>query len=317
MDGLTALLDGPRARGAFVLRCLLDQPWAIRLEDGAPLSVTAVVRGQAWVHADGADPVRLDPGDVVVRCDPEPWSMAEPADAPTLAVIEPGQRCVTPDGRSLDLPLRQGIRSWGTGPTARTELLTGVYEVEGAVGGRLLQSLPPTMVVRRGELDTPVVELLAREAAREAPGQEAVLDRMLDLLTITTVRAWFARPDVVAPGWFRAAADPVVGRALELVHHQPEQPWTVESLAREVGLSRAAFARRFTEQVGEPPMAFLTRWRIDLAADLLLDPSMTVGAAARQVGYATPFALSAAFKRERGISPRDHRRQSLPTVVAG
>jgi AraC-like DNA-binding protein len=104
---------------------------------------------------------------------------------------------------------------------------------------------------------------------------------------------------------------PVLGPALQLLQHNPAHPWTVAELASSTGLSRAAFARRFTSVLGEPPMAYLTRWRILLAADLLLDPSVTIATVARQVGYATPFALSAAFKRELGTSPRDHRARSI------
>ena len=121
------------------------------------------------------------------------------------------------------------------------------------------------------------------------------------------LRAWFARPDAEAPAWYRANGDPVVGRALRLLHHNPSHPWTVATLAAEVGVSRAALARRFTELVGEPPMTFLTGWRLALAADLLRDPDATLGAVAHQVGYGSPFALSAAFKRVRGISPQQHR----------
>jgi AraC-like DNA-binding protein len=92
------------------------------------------------------------------------------------------------------------------------------------------------------------------------------------------------------------------------MQRHPEHPWSVSELARRAGVSRAAFARRFTRLVGEPPMAYLTDWRLALASDLLLEPEATLASVARQVGYATPFALSAAFKRERGVSPRDHRR---------
>ena len=97
------------------------------------------------------------------------------------------------------------------------------------------------------------------------------------------------------------------GHALRLLHHNPAHPWTVAELARETGVSRAALARRFNDLVGEPPMAFLTSWRIALAADLLLEPGATVGSVAEQVGYGSPFALSTAFKRVRGISPQEHR----------
>ena len=147
--------------------------------------------------------------------------------------------------------------------------------------------------------------------AKDDPGQEAVLDRLLDLLLIAVLRAWFARPAAEAPGWYRALADPIVGRALRMLQHNPAHPWTVASLAREVGVSRAALARRFNALVGEPPMAFLTEWRIALAADLLLEPGATIGSVAYEVGYGSPFALSTAFKRLRGKSPREHRATAL------
>jgi AraC-like DNA-binding protein len=102
-----------------------------------------------------------------------------------------------------------------------------------------------------------------------------------------------------------------VGQALRRLHNNPAHPWTVATLAAEVGVSRAALARRFTELVGEPPMTFLTGWRLALAADLLREPAATLGAVARQVGYGSPFALSAAFKRVRGISPQQHRLATL------
>jgi AraC-like DNA-binding protein len=138
-----------------------------------------------------------------------------------------------------------------------------------------------------------------------------VLDRLLDLLLIAVLRAWFARPDAEAPAWYRAYSDPVVGRALRLIHDDPAHAWTIAELAAEAGVSRAAFARRFTELLGEPPMKFLTDWRLSLAADLLLEPEATVGSVAYQVGYASPFALSAAFKRVRGMSPQEYKRAAL------
>jgi AraC-like DNA-binding protein len=142
---------------------------------------------------------------------------------------------------------------------------------------------------------------------KDEPGQEAVLDRLLDLLLVGVLRAWLAFHQAEAPGWYRAQGDPVVGRALRMLQNNPAQPWTVASLASEIGVSRAALARRFTDLVGEPPMAFLTAWRLALAADLLLEPDRTIGAVAQQVGYSSAFALSAAFKRLRGVSPKQHR----------
>jgi AraC-like DNA-binding protein len=186
-------------------------------------------------------------------------------------------------------------------------MLVGAYELAGEVSARLLRALPPLLVLHADEWDCPVIPLLAGEIVKDDPGQEAVLDRLLDLLLIAVLRAWLDRPEAAAPAWYRAQADPIVGRALGLLHHNPAHPWTVATLADEAGVSRATLARRFQDLVGEPPMSFLAGWRIALAADLLREPGSTIGSVAHQVGYSSPFALSAAFKRLRGISPAQHR----------
>ena len=175
------------------------------------------------------------------------------------------------------------------------------YEGRSEVSARLLDALPTMLVLRSDEWNTPLVELLTAEAGCDGPGQEAYLDRLLDLLLIAVVRTWFDRDDN-APTWWHAEHDPVVGPALKLIYNNPARPWTVANLAAAVGCSRAVFAGRFTEQVGEPPIGFLTSWRLALAADLLRTSEATIAAVARQVGYSTPFALSSAFKRAYGVS---------------
>jgi AraC-like DNA-binding protein len=307
VDTLAGLLDGPRARQAFLLRTVMDPPWSVRVQDEAPLSVVAVLTGTAWIVPDGGEPVRLAPGDVAVTRGPEPFTFADDPATPPQAVIHPGQRCTTPDGVELHQEMALGIRSWGNDAAGRDVQLIGTYQLDGEVGARLLNALPALVVVPGDELRSPLVDLLAAEMARDEPGQDAVLDRLLDLLLIATLRAWFSRRDVSAPGWYRANSDPVVGPALRMLQNNPAHPWTVASLAAEAGASRAALARRFTDLVGEPPMAYLTEWRLTLAADLLLEPGATVGAVAHQVGYGSPYALSTAFKRARGISPKQHR----------
>lgn len=307
MDAIAGLLDGPRARGAFLLRSLLDPPWSMRIQDEAPLTLLAVVRGGAWLLPDSGEQAQLVAGDVAVLRGPDAYAVADSPDTPVQVVIDPGQRCTTVAGAELTSMTELGVRTWGNSPEGATVLLTGTYQLRSEVSRRLLAALPGTLVLRAREWDNPLVGYLADEVARDSPGQEAVLDRLLDLLLIAALRAWFARPDGAAPGWYRASGDPVVGPALRLLHADPARPWTVASLAAACGVSRAALARRFTELVGEPPMAFLTTWRLTLAADLLLEPGATVTAVARQVGYGSPFALSAAFKRTRGISPAQHR----------
>jgi AraC-like DNA-binding protein len=307
MDAIAGLLDGPRARGAFMLRSSMDPPWSLRIQDEAPLTLVAMVRGEAAVIPDGGAVTTLRRGDVAIIRGPDPYTVADDPATPPQAIIQPGQRCTTPDGVEVAQMIDLGVRTWGNSPDGATVMLTGTYQLHGEVSDRLLRALPALLVLRDEDWDCPVIPLLAEEIVKDEPGQEAVLDRLLDLLLIAVLRAWFARPEAGAPGWYRAYGDPVVGPALRMLHHNPERPWTVATLADACGISRAALARRFHELVGEPPMAFLTGWRIALAADLLLEPGATIGSVAPQVGYGSPFALSTAFKRLRGISPREHR----------
>jgi AraC-like DNA-binding protein len=316
MDQLAGFLDGPRARGAFLLRSLLDPPWSLRIQDEAPLTLVAAVRGGAWVVHDDAAPRWIGPGDTAIIRGPEPYTVADdPATAPQI-VIHPGQRCTTPDGVSLSEAMDLGVRTWGTNPNGSVALLTGTYTTDGEVSRWLLEALPRLVIVTASAWDSPLPGLLAAEITKDEPGQEVVLDRLLDLLLVATLRAAFARADAAdVPSWYRAHGDPVVGKALRLLHGDPAHPWTVASLASGAGVSRALLARRFHELVGEPPMAFLTNWRMALAADLLLEQEATVGAVAGRVGYGSPFTFSTAFKRAHGTSPRAYRQRALAAAA--
>jgi len=302
VDALLPLLHSPRARDAFLLRVLLDPPWSLRVADRAPLTLLTVVRGHAHLAPDHAPPHHLRQGDTAVLRGPDPYTVADtPGRAPRI-LIGPAQHCTTLHGRPLAETMSLGVRTWGSAPQSATMLLVGTYPTPTTAGRRLLAALPPLLVVPR---DDALACLLAEETARDLPGQQAVLDRLLDLVLITALRAWLGDPRSRAPAHYRAAADPVVGRALALLHQDPARPWTVASLAAAVGVARATLARRFTALVGRPPMAYLTAHRLDWAADLLRDdPDSTVEAVARTVGYTSPFAFSAAFKRHHGTSPR-------------
>ena len=323
MDAFGGLLDGPRAHGAFALRSIMNPPWSVRIEDRAPLSLVAIARGEAWVVPDDGESARLDPGDIAILRGPVPYTFADDPATPPQAVIHPGQHCTTPDGEDLAQAMDLGVRTWGNDPNGSTVVLVGTYEQHSAVSQRLLAALPPVVVLEKQTWDSPLTRMLADEIVKDEPGQEVVLDRLLDLLLVAALRVWFSRPDAEAPAWYRAHSDPVVGKAMAMLHHNPAHPWTVAMLAAEIGLSRASLARRFTELVGEAPMTFLTGWRLALAADLLREPDATIGSVAREVGYGSPFALSTAFKRAYGISPKQHRlaarsaSRSLASTVPG
>ncbi|MGW3629919.1 cupin domain-containing protein [Streptomyces sp. NPDC005122] len=307
MDALAGLLEGPRARGAFLIRAAFDPPWCVRVEDRAPLTIMLVVRGRAWITPNEGERLPLRAGDLAIARGPDPYTCADDPGTAPQAVILPGGECAYPDGRSLQGHWDLGVRSWGERRDGSTVLLIGTYMMRGEISGRLLDALPPLLSLTQDEWDCPLTPLLAEEMARDAPGQEVVLDRLLDLLMITALRAWFSRPQAAAPAWYRALADPVVGRVLRLLQDDPAHPWTVAALAANAGVSRAALARRFGELVGEPPMTYLTGWRLALAADRLRETDDTLEAIARRVGYGSAFALSSAFKRVYGISPQEHR----------
>src|SRR4051812_14048558 len=260
MDSLSALLDGPRAQRAFLLKAVFAGSWSISVEDGAPLTVVVMARGTAsFTGGGGSQPVTA--GDVVVVRGPAPYRFADSAGTPVSIRILPGQVCVDPQGALLPEESDLGVRTWGNSRAEdATVMLIGTYERETSVGALLLSRLPPAVVLPQA--DSPLTDVLATELTRDSPGQSAVLDRLLDLLTVTVLRQALASTPA-------QPADELVAVVVRAMHEHPERQWTVRSLAAHAGVSRAALARRFTEQIGEPPGTHLTRWRLALAADLL------------------------------------------------
>lgn len=303
MPAIDALLDGPRAERAFLLKAAFAGAWSIAVEDEAPLSVVVAARGRTtFAGADGLAH-ELAPGDVVLARGPAPYTFADRAGRPPTIRILPGQVCVDPHGEVLPDEMFTGVRTWGNSRAADAEavLLIGTYERATSVGSLLLSRLPQSVVLP--DVDPALTTLLATELDGEDAGQSVVLDRLLDLVLVTAVRSLLA--DTPA-----RPADPTVARALAAIEARPELPWTVASLGAHVGLSRAALARRFGRHVGEPPLTYLTRWRLALAADLLGGTDLPLTAIAGRVGYTSPFALSAAFKRAHGVAPATYRLQT-------
>ncbi|GAB3462787.1 AraC family transcriptional regulator [Kineococcus endophyticus] len=306
MDAWLGAFDGPRARDAFLLQVVMSAPWSVQVDDEAPLTLIAVLDGGACaltavgVHA-------LARGDVLLVRDTAPYILADAPETLTGAVIGPGQRCSGPDGRDLAQPWDAGVRTWGNDPSGPDRLLVGTYAGRGQVGRLLLEALPPALVAR--DPDPALLGLLNREVAVDAPAQPLVLDRLLDLLLLASLRAWTTDGPGQAP-----APDGVVQEALGLLRASPEAPWTLDALARRTGTSRSALTKRFAAVTGTSPMAYLTDWRLAVAADLLTDRGLTLAAVAGRVGYASPFSLSAAFKRRYGVSPARYREGTVTDV---
>lgn len=310
MDALGSLLDGPRARSPFMLRMVMAGAWSVRITDTAPLTVIAGIRGSSVLRYDDGTEFRLEPGQVALVRGTHPYTVGDPAATEPIAWVDGAGDCFDPTGtRRVDTEMCVGVRSWGNctdESVADAIALIGTYAA-GQVNRPLLDAVDRCTVVDL--TDHPLVAMLDTEIVQDAPAQEVVLGRLLDLLLITGLRRHMESPGAPCPAWYRAHTDPVVGGALRLLHNNIEHPWTIAELAGQVGVSRAALARRFTESVGEPPMTYLTTWRLSVAGDLLADTDEPLSTIARRVGYSSAFAFSSAFKRHRGVSPAHFRRE--------
>jgi AraC-like DNA-binding protein len=202
------------------------------------------------------------------------------------------------------------IRHGGGG--AETQLICGSFQFENAAESPLLSLLPSLIHIRGNGSEAEdwlasTLQLLAFEARQARPGAKTVISRLTEIIFVQAVRAWMENQPAGQRGWLGALRDPQIGTALELIHHAPERPWSVATLAREVAMSRSPFAARFTALVGEPPLAYLTHWRMHRAARLLRSDSLSVGEVAERVGYESAAAFSKAFKRCFGQAPGAYR----------
>ena len=304
MDVFDDLIRGVRAHGSSFGRTALTAPWALQFVDGAPLTLCTVLGGSGWILTDECPPAPLRAYETVVVRGPATFTFVDELDS-AAEPIACGEFCSTPEQGGTRHRLGWNDDS-GSGATT---LIVGAYPVRGEISRRLLEALPVVLRVEAGGTGDAVLDHLAAEVAIDAPGQQVVLDRLLDWMLVCTLREWFDRPGGLPPAWWAAQRDPVAGDALRALHADPAAPWTVASLADRAGVSRATLAKRFADLVGEPPLTYLTRWRMTLAADLLVErQAATVAEVASAVGYADPFGFSTAFKRIRGVNPSEFRR---------
>ncbi|GAA3463822.1 cupin domain-containing protein [Saccharothrix longispora] len=314
MDAFSDLIRGVRAHGSLFGSSTLAPPWNLHFVDGAPLTLCTVLTGEGWIVPEGRPPEPLRARETIVVRGPATFAFVDEVGT-GAEPVSCGEHCATPDQGGTRYRLGwndTGCAAGGDGTT----LIVGAYPVRGEISRRLLDALPVVLRVDAGGTGDPVLDHLAAEVAVDAPGQQVVLDRLLDWMLVCTLREWFDRPDGRPPAWWAAQRDPVVGDALRLLHAEPAAPWTVAALAGRTGVSRATLAKRFTDLVGEPPLTYLTRWRMTLAADLLVErEAATIADIARTVGYANPFGFSAAFKRVRGTNPSEFRRAATAPVT--
>jgi AraC-like DNA-binding protein len=290
-------------------------PWGIAVDAQEHSAVHIVRRGSCWLRRQGDEPIRLHAGDVVLFSHGDAHALSSD---PLMRDLEPYQEAIARAQGSV-VPPRRGRSDPAT---ESTFLQCAGYELSREGTHPLLSLLPPVIRIPASQAQPDselqlLLRLLTQESSRRDAGTELVLPRLIDTLFVYIVRAWLRDQPEGSCGWLGALRDPQISKALSLIHERPQEPWTVETLARAVAMSRAAFAKRFAELVGEPPLAYVTRWRMDIAAKLLRESRETVARIAGRVGYVSETAFAKAFRRRRQLAPGAYRYVRRRELAAG
>jgi len=306
-DELSVLLEQINVRS--VVYCLSDlgEPWGLRVDGSATAKFHLVLAGRATLTLDepGAAPAELSAGELALLPHGSGHLIQDRRDSPARPL----------EHILAELPAEAAERLAYGGDGPRTSLLCGGFALASGLPENLLELLPPLLVLDTASTGIsrwlePTLALLRNEIAADSPGGPAMLAKLADVFLAEIVRRYLSSLDALTFSVPSAAAgDPSVGAALALMRVQPEAPWTVADLARKVGLSRTAFAARFRDLVGEPPMSYLARVRLGYAAGYLSATDKTVREIARMVGYESEASLSKAFRRAFGPAPGEYRRQ--------
>ncbi len=308
MDALTEILKSVKLHSTVHCRSDFSAPWGVQIDAMADASFHVVMRGNCWLEVEGMEtPIPLVGGDLVVLPTGVPHTLRDRSDSPAVKLGE--LLANRPCQGQLTL-------QYGGGGTSTT-VLCGKASFENREMNPLLSALPPLVLIKGEEgravewLDS-TLQFISCETMSNRPGAEMMITYLSNILFIQAVRAYLSSlRQQEEGGWLRALIDPQLSITLALIHQHPETNWTVESLAKQVNLSRSAFAARFKWLVGEAPLQYITRWRMYRAVELLRSSKFTVTEIAERVGYDSETAFSKAFKRQMGQPPNQYRKQSV------
>ncbi len=311
MDVLADVLAAMRVGTPVAAYTEAHAPWGLRFDHTTGAAFHVVLQGSCWLTPlpgnPGFDPVELGPGDVVLLGRGVPHAMVSAPGLPLIA-FRPSRPAPSIPFGSVSIP----------GPGARSTIVCGAYRLRRHRPHPLLRDLPEVVhisaVPGRHPSLRAMVQLLGEEVETRPPGAAVVAPSLVDTLLVYMLRAWL-QETAQTVGWSGALADSVTARALAAIHGEPARAWTVEQLGAAAGLSRAAFARRFTALVGEPPLTYLTRWRMTTAMQLLRETDKPLGQVASAIGYGSAFAFAKAFRREYDMTPGDYRSSARASVA--
>jgi AraC-like DNA-binding protein len=298
MDVLSDWLRVLETRGLLLARSRFADAWGVAIPASGDCMFHVVSEGTCWLRCAGEEPLPLGNGDYVLLPGGEAHELVH-----------------SRDGQTEDLHVVLA-RKQKSGSQVVGGLVCGAYQSGALRPLPLIRSLPKVVHFRADELRAnqalgSVIELLLAEVERPGPGGEALLPTLFDALLLYTLRAW-GNKGCSQNRWMAGLSDPALSSALQQMHSDPGRAWTVETLAHAAGLSRAVFAKRFSETFGEAPLGYLTAWRMRLAAKMFVEEKASVVEAANRLGYDSEFAFSRAFKRVLGVAPSVYRKQAQP-----
>lgn len=297
MDPLDDVFAAMRVESALYARLEVTAPWGISFTGGTSSRFGLVVHGACWLSVDEQVPVHLSRGDCYVLSRGLPYVLRDDPRSPTRSCTE-----VVRDHVGGTVALGGGGE--------RATIITGWFTFDERGARPLLDLMPSVLLARieqgRTDLIESTLRLLNEETERPGLGSHLVVSRLADIILVQAIRAQAA--EQTGTGWLAALSDQRIGRALQAMHADFARDWTVAELADLAGMSRSGFAALFNERVGEPPLSYLTRWRMFRAGHLLRQSTTSIGEIADTIGYRSEAAFNKAFKRSVGMGPGAYRR---------
>jgi len=309
MDALTDILNTLKMHGGVSYRCEFSAPWGMRIGQTPDAEFHIIVRGHCWLKmVDEAEPIHLQSGDLLVFPHGHGHTLL---DSPTSQILPAAEIVGRKEIQNY------GPVKYGNGGTPSI-LLCGYFKFDTHVQHPLLESLPSYIHIRGTDamefsLLQSTINFISFETKEQRPGHEVVIKRLVEVLFIQILRAYIAQSKMPA-GILSAIADPKIGVVLNAMHHRLGQHWTLDSLAKQAGMSRSSFAMRFHALMGHTPIHYLTFCRMSRAKELLNSTHSSLSVISESVGYQSEAAFSKAFKKTLGIAPGSFRRKSRLTT---
>lgn len=302
-DVLTDVLDALQIEGQLYCIAELTAPWSVKEIAANHIFFYVIERGGGWIKLKSDEkPVALASGDLILIPHGDEHVISDNPKTKPVAMSE-----ILGDKSPVEHIVKYG------GGGNLTNFVCGSFHFNDAAENTLIASLPRLLHITAHDHQTsrwlePTLHLLSFEVRNPQAGSSSIISRLTGIIFVQAIRIWIETQTNEKSGWLTALKDKQISRALNLLHRKPSESWTVAKIAAAVGMSRSPFAAKFSALVGEPPLAYLKRWRMNLALKYLQTEPLNIGEIASRVGYASEAAFSKSFKQHFGKSPRDYKK---------